>query len=212
MKYFSEEDREQFRSIKLKKFSNLKILLFVFGGIVTLGIMWVLCYYIERLQDFFYNDTDQIEDTDFILFTSNEGVRTYCKLRKVEGRKNPYKMKKTYYIVNINLNKFYFSVKKRMFVNTKNHFYQYLLDNKKHLDVFKLGVDKSTIKDVIAFNGPNQMRSHIKLAAIFVLEQFFRADNFYQFTTGLGLLIANQPIFTVFTCIILIVIIGTNTL
>ena len=44
-------------------------MLYILFGVLSLGLFWIIVYWFDDLYFLFYGNEDQLEKTDYILFT-----------------------------------------------------------------------------------------------------------------------------------------------
>lgn len=199
---------EGFDSYQLKRLSVSRLFVFLLFGCLSLGILFLLSYWFERIFYLIYVDEERISHAGYILLVSSRGDIQVEPLRRSKCKINPYTPEKHHLYFSLNGLLFYYSFKHSMFKSVKHKL-------KKFIESYKeskfTGIQTSDVPLIRRFYGANMIKIKFLHIALVFISLIFFPPNFFQVLIAAGLFSLNRIFYGINLCIYILFSAGLST-
>ena len=179
-KLFDNTELSKVKSYHLKTLDSIRIFLFIFLGILSCGVLWLLAFWFPQIIHLLYKDEYDIWKADFILYRKESGNVIIEKIKRKKCKINPLKNPRYFLFTMFEGQLFFYSPSHEKFKSVKNSFTNYIKNNPDCAEKLKAGLSSTDAQDLIAFYGKNKMKINNKSILRVTIEETLEPVCFIQ--------------------------------
>lgn len=195
--YFDPKDLPKITKVTFKCLNVTRLILFILGGLLSLGLLWILSFWFPVIIDFIYTDEQELIRAEFIMFTTATGKREYVRLQKDRCRLLPHQREKFYMFFFYKGLTFYFSNSKMKFRKTKDNYLNYMKKKQPSIEDLSQGLTRQLYTSLHKLHGTNKISLKDKNVAKYFINQIFFPANFFQLLISLCFFLIGRKLYSV---------------
>lgn len=179
-KLFDSHELPDVKDYRLKTIDAFRAFLFIFLGILSGGLLWLLSFWIPPIFYLLYRNETNIYKADYILYRKKSGMIIIERIKRKKCKINPLNEERYYLFTSFEGQLFYFSANREMFKSVQNSFARYIVDNPESKDQLFKGLSGKDAGSLVQFYGKNKLKLQDKSIFRLFMEEFFSPVLFCQ--------------------------------
>ena len=171
---------------RLKTIDALRTFLFIFLGIMSCGILWLLAFWFPQFFYLLYRDESNIYRADYILYRKSSGIIKMEKIKRKKCKINPLNEERYYLFTSFEGQLYYYSPNRRIFKSVQHSFVRYIMDHPENKDQLLVGLSDKDAYSLVQFYGKNKLKISNKSILRVAIEEFFSPVLFCQIVVSIG--------------------------